>query len=48
MNALHGQESRCFYSGTKTHPIYVDHVRPPQGAPGKMPIVAVHGGGPHG
>jgi pimeloyl-ACP methyl ester carboxylesterase len=45
MDALHGQESRCFYSGTKTHPIYVDHVRPPHGTPGKIPIVAVHGAG---
>jgi pimeloyl-ACP methyl ester carboxylesterase len=45
MDALHGHEARCFYSGTETHPIYVDHVRPPPGAPGKMPILAVHGAG---
>jgi pimeloyl-ACP methyl ester carboxylesterase len=44
MGALDGHGSRCFYSGTQAHPVYVDHVRPPHGA-GKLPIVAVHGGG---
>jgi pimeloyl-ACP methyl ester carboxylesterase len=33
---------RCFYSGTDTHPIYVDHV-PARGASSKRPVVMVHG-----
>ncbi|MGY8665282.1 alpha/beta fold hydrolase [Bradyrhizobium sp. UFLA05-109] len=33
----------CFYSGTEAHPIFVDHVRPPHGLPGKAPVVMVHG-----
>src|SRR5262245_56179238 len=45
VDVLHEQESRCFYSGTEAHPIYVDHVRPSHHAPGKIPIVAVHGAG---
>jgi pimeloyl-ACP methyl ester carboxylesterase len=33
----------CFYSGTATHPIYVDHLRPLDETPGKLPVVMVHG-----
>jgi len=33
----------CFYSGTATHPVYVDHLRPPDGAAEKLPVVMVHG-----
>lgn len=36
---------RCFYSGTDTHPIYVDHVSATRALPGKAPVVMVHGGG---
>lgn len=35
----------AFYAGTAAHPMYVDHVRPAQPAPGKRPVVMVHGGG---
>jgi pimeloyl-ACP methyl ester carboxylesterase len=35
----------AFFAGTAAHPIYVDHVRPARTAPGKRPVVMVHGGG---
>lgn len=34
---------RCFYSGTRTHPMYVDHVSPDRLVKEKMPIVMLHG-----
>jgi pimeloyl-ACP methyl ester carboxylesterase len=36
---------KCFYSGTDSHPIYVDHVSAIRALPGKAPVVMVHGGG---
>jgi pimeloyl-ACP methyl ester carboxylesterase len=36
---------RCFYSGTDSHPIYVDQVSATRTVPSKTPIVMVHGGG---
>jgi pimeloyl-ACP methyl ester carboxylesterase len=36
---------RCFYSGTDSHPIYVDQVSAIRTLPGKTPVVMVHGGG---
>jgi len=42
---LHGGGSlpRCFYSGTRTHPVYVDHIEPTTAVEGRMPIVMLHG-----
>jgi len=36
---------RCFYAGTDSHPVYVDHVSAIHALPGKAPVVMVHGGG---
>ncbi|ETF00769.1 alpha/beta hydrolase [Advenella kashmirensis W13003] len=34
---------RCFYSGTRTHPVYVDYIEPTNAIGGRMPIVMLHG-----
>jgi pimeloyl-ACP methyl ester carboxylesterase len=36
---------RAFLAGTDAHPVYVDHLAPPQGAARRTPVVMVHGGG---
>ena len=38
------EAARSFYSGTSTHPIYVDHCRRQSNGPAKAPVVMVHGG----
>lgn len=43
MHASAEHAPRAFYSGTKPHPIFVDHVAPAAAA-GKTPVVMAHGG----
>ena len=41
--ALLERKPPCLYSGTAAHPLYVDHVRPSDGASEKLPVVMVPG-----
>ncbi len=34
---------RCFYSGTASHPVYVDHLAPLNEGSGRLPIIMLHG-----
>lgn len=43
--AVEGARARCFYSGTRRHPVYVDRFFPPSAAAGRLPLVMLHGGG---
>jgi pimeloyl-ACP methyl ester carboxylesterase len=43
MHVLRERAPRCFYSGTATHPIYVDHLPAGKRVAGRLPVVMVHG-----
>jgi pimeloyl-ACP methyl ester carboxylesterase len=43
MHTLRERAPRCFYSGTATHPIYVDHLPAAHRVTGRLPVVMVHG-----
>lgn len=38
------RQSRCLYSGTRDHPVYVDYLAP-AGSNALLPVVMLHGGG---
>jgi len=44
LQSAHGQRRTCFFTGTATHSVYVDHLPAADDRPARLPIVMVHGG----